>query len=82
MERIMDWPPALVVTRSACGALLLVVGSHGSGKFAAMTLGSVSRYAAVHAACPVVVVRCTVTRVGCSPTCQRPPTWWCSAGTA
>ena len=53
----VDGPPAQAVTGSGSGALLLVVGSHGSGAFAAMTLGSVSRYAAVHAPCPVVVVR-------------------------
>ena len=63
----LDWPPALAVTSSACGALLLVVGSHGSGAFAAMTLGSVSRYAAVHAACPVVVVREAPERTAVSP---------------
>ncbi|MGD0704223.1 MAG: universal stress protein [Trebonia sp.] len=53
----VDGPPAQAVTASGSGALLLVVGSHGGGAFAAMTLGSVSRYAAVHAPCPVVVVR-------------------------
>src|ERR1700761_849480 len=53
----LDGPPAQAGTRSGSGALMLVVGSHGSSAFAAMTLGSVSRYAAVHASCPVVVVR-------------------------
>jgi nucleotide-binding universal stress UspA family protein len=53
----VDGPPARAVTTSGSGALLLVVGSHGGGAFAAMALGSVSRYAAVHASCPVVVVR-------------------------
>jgi len=50
-------PPALAVTDSGSGALMLVVGARGTGGFAAMLLGSVSRYAAMHATCPVVVVR-------------------------
>ena len=50
-------PPAQAVAESGTGASMLVVGSRGAGAFTALTLGSVSRYAAVHAACPVVVVR-------------------------
>lgn len=49
--------PAQAVADSGSGAMLLVVGSDGNGAFAAMTLGSVSRFVAVHAPCPVVVVR-------------------------
>ena len=49
--------PAEAVTESGSGALMLVVGSRGVGAFTAMVLGSVSRYAATHASCPVVVVR-------------------------
>ncbi len=49
--------PALAVAQSGSGALMLVVGARGSGGFAAMMLGSVSRYAAMQASCPVVVVR-------------------------
>jgi nucleotide-binding universal stress UspA family protein len=49
--------PAEAVTDAGSGALMLVVGSRGVGAFGAMILGSVSRYAATHAACPVVVVR-------------------------
>jgi nucleotide-binding universal stress UspA family protein len=50
-------PPALAVTDSGAGALMLVVGARGAGGFAAMLLGSVSRYAAMNACCPVIVVR-------------------------
>ena len=49
--------PADAITDSGAGALMLVLGSRGVGAFTAMVLGSVSRYAASHAACPVVVVR-------------------------
>jgi nucleotide-binding universal stress UspA family protein len=49
--------PAVAVTEAGSGALMLVVGSRGSGAFTALLLGSVSRYAATHASCPVVVVR-------------------------
>ena len=49
--------PAQAVTGSGSGALMLVVGSRGLGAFAAMVLGSVSRYTADYASCPVAVVR-------------------------
>jgi len=49
--------PAEAVTEAGSGALMLVVGSRGNGAFAALILGSVSRYAATHATCPVVVIR-------------------------
>jgi nucleotide-binding universal stress UspA family protein len=54
---LLTGPPAVAVTQSGSGALMLVVGARGSGGFAAMALGSVSRYAAMHARCPVVVIR-------------------------
>jgi len=53
----LDGPIAQTVTDAGSGALMLVVGHRGIGAFAAMILGSVSRYAATHAPCPVVVVR-------------------------
>ncbi len=53
----LEGAPADAVTAAGSGALMLVVGSRGVGAFAALILGSVSRYAATHAASPVVVVR-------------------------
>ena len=50
-------PPAQAVTASGSDASMLVLGSRGSGAFGWMTLGSVSRYTAAHASCPVVVIR-------------------------
>ena len=50
-------PPAQGVTAGGSGAAMLVVGCRGTRAFTALTPGSVSRYVAAHAACPVVVVR-------------------------
>jgi nucleotide-binding universal stress UspA family protein len=54
---LLSGPPALAMAGCGWDASLLVVGARGAGGFAAMVLGSVSRYAAMHAPCPVVVVR-------------------------
>ena len=54
---VLSGPPALAVAGSGPDAAMLVVGARGAGGFAAMILGSVSRYAAGRAACPVIVVR-------------------------
>jgi nucleotide-binding universal stress UspA family protein len=54
---IIEGPPAQALLDAAADASLLVVGSRGAGGFAGMLLGSVSRYVATHAPCPVVVVR-------------------------
>jgi nucleotide-binding universal stress UspA family protein len=44
---VLGGPPATAVTDSGAGALMLVVGARGAGGFAALLLGSVSRYAAM-----------------------------------
>lgn len=49
--------PAEELLRAAQDADMLVVGSHGSGGFASLLLGSVSSQVVHHAAAPVVVVR-------------------------
>ena len=54
---LLDGPPAVAVADSGAGAELLVVGARGSGGFAALVLGSVSRYVATYAPCPVIVAR-------------------------
>jgi nucleotide-binding universal stress UspA family protein len=54
---LLSGPPAVALAAAARDASMLVVGARGIGGFTAMILGSVSRYVAVHAACPVIVVR-------------------------
>jgi nucleotide-binding universal stress UspA family protein len=54
---LLSGPPALAVAGCGSDAAMLVVGARGAGGFAAMILGSVSRYASVRATCPVIVVR-------------------------
>ena len=49
--------PAATLAEAAADALMLVVGSRGAGGFAALVLGSVSRYVATLAPAPVVVAR-------------------------
>lgn len=56
-KALLTGPPGSALTGEAEGALMLVTGSRGVGGFAALLLGSVSRYVATHASCPVVVAR-------------------------
>lgn len=53
---LREGTPARTLVASAGGGSVLVVGARGAGGFAAMILGSVSRYVAMHAPVPVVVV--------------------------
>ena len=53
----LEGQPAEAIADSGAGALMLVVGSRGGGAFGALLLGSVSRYVATHAPCPVAVIR-------------------------
>ena len=54
---VLAGSPAQALLKAAADASLLVVGSRGAGGFTAMILGSVSRYLATRAPCPVVVAR-------------------------
>jgi nucleotide-binding universal stress UspA family protein len=49
--------PAHYLVEHASNALMLVVGSRGRGALTGLVLGSVSQYCALHARCPLVIVR-------------------------
>jgi nucleotide-binding universal stress UspA family protein len=53
----VDGPAGAVLVERSAGAALLVVGSRSCSSLPGMLLGSVARHCAVHAPCPVVVVR-------------------------
>ena len=52
-----EGPPAKDLIDASEGAALLVVGSRGLGGFSGLLLGSVSQQCALHAHCPIVIVR-------------------------
>ncbi|MEV8015861.1 universal stress protein [Streptomyces sp. NPDC086554] len=56
-ERLVHGHPAGVLVDESEGADMLVVGSHGRGAFRRALLGSVSQQVALHAPCPVTIVR-------------------------
>lgn len=55
-DLVLGTPSSALLTESS-DAMLVVVGSRGMGSFAELLLGATSLQVAVHAECPVVVVR-------------------------
>ncbi|MFI7355350.1 universal stress protein [Streptomyces avidinii] len=56
-QRLVRGNPVDVLVDAAEGADMLVVGSRGRGGFSRALLGSVSQQAALHAPCPITIVR-------------------------
>ena len=56
-SRLVRDHPARALMEEAMGAVLLVVGSHGRGRFAEMVLGSVSQVMLRHASTSIAIVR-------------------------
>jgi nucleotide-binding universal stress UspA family protein len=57
VSRLVRDHPARALMEEAMGAVLLVVGSHGRGRFAEMVLGSVSQVVLRHASTSIAIVR-------------------------
>lgn len=54
---LLPGPAIQALMDTSASSAMLVVGSHRTGTLPALVLGSVSRYVAAHAPCPVVVAR-------------------------
>jgi nucleotide-binding universal stress UspA family protein len=57
MSRLVRDHPARALMEESMGAVLLVLGSHGRGRFAEMVLGSVSQVVLRHASTSIAIVR-------------------------
>jgi nucleotide-binding universal stress UspA family protein len=57
VDVVVEGNPSVVLRDQSSRAALVVVGSRGHGAVAGMLIGSVSEYLAIHAGCPVVIVR-------------------------
>ena len=66
-----DGDPSTVLLRQAAHAILVVLGSRGRGGFAGMVLGSTSLKVAMHAPCPVVVLRSAAADASAGPSAGR-----------
>jgi nucleotide-binding universal stress UspA family protein len=55
--RVVEGHAAEVLVDASADADLLVVGSHGHGRFVSALLGPVSNHCVHHARCPVTVIR-------------------------
>jgi nucleotide-binding universal stress UspA family protein len=55
--RVLNGHPAEVLVQATADADLLVVGSHGHGRFTDALLGSVGQHCVHHAHCPVLIMR-------------------------
>jgi nucleotide-binding universal stress UspA family protein len=61
ISRVAGGGAARALLDASAGADLLVVGSRGHGGLAGALLGSVSLHCVLHAGCPVIVMRDSVT---------------------
>ncbi|MFF4104604.1 universal stress protein [Streptomyces sp. NPDC001903] len=59
-QRLVRGNPVDVLVEASEGADMLVVGSRGRGGFSRALLGSVSHQMALHAPCPITIVRADV----------------------